>query len=217
MDSEEYLMLSGIQHFAFCKRQWALIHIEQLWEENWRTVGGRYLHRKVDDPYFSESRKNVIITRALPIVSHALRITGIADVVEFLQSNSGIVLDGKTGYWSVQPVEYKRGEKKNGDFDAVQLCAQALCLEEMYHTLIPFGYLFYGKTRHRETVTLDSHLRKRVKDIVTEMYEWFQSGKTPAATYHPHCKACSLINVCLPRLSEKATVNQYLDSYLGER
>ena len=121
---EDYLMLSGIQHFDFCKRQWALIHIEQQWEENVRTVEGQYLHKKADDSFVREKRGGKLIVRGMPVKSQELRISGICDVVEFIQDNEGVAIHGEEGTYLPHPVEYKRGKPKISDADVLQLAAQ---------------------------------------------------------------------------------------------
>ena len=211
MDPDDYLMLSGIQHFAFCERQWALIHIEQLWKENVLTFGGRQMHRNADDPFFTESRGDLLISRSVPLVSRALKVYGVADVVEYHRSNEGIVIPGREGYWTVVPVEYKAGKRKPDDRDEVQLCAQAICLEEMYRTGIECGYLYYGKTRRRTEVILDDELRNRVAELVAGMYALYDAGTTPSAVLLPHCKNCSLIDLCMPTVSSRRrSVDRYL-------
>ena len=141
---EDFLQLSGIQHFAFCRRQWALIHIENMWVENYRTTDGAILHEKAHDPQGSESRGDLLILRGIHIPSARLGITGQCDVVEFRRSQDGIRLNGREGLWKPFPVEYKRGEPKDNTCDSLQLCAQAMCLEEMLCCPIPQGALFYG-------------------------------------------------------------------------
>jgi CRISPR-associated exonuclease Cas4 len=214
MDPDDYLMLSGIQHFAFCRRQWALIHIEQVWKENVLTFGGRQMHRNADDPFFTESRGDVLISRSVPLVSHTLKIYGVADVVEYHRSDSGVAIPGREGRWTVVPVEYKSGKRKPDDRDEVQLCAQAICLEEMYRTRIERGYLYYGKTRRRTEVALDDELRRRVAELVAGMYALYDAGITPPAVLLPHCKNCSLIDLCLPAVSSR---RRSVDRYLAAR
>ena len=168
---DDLLMLSGIQHFAFCERQWALIHIEQQWAENMRTVEGTHIHERVDDPFASEVRGNVITLRSVSLVSYRLGLYGVADVVEFKRAENcaGIGMEGYSGVWKPVPVEYKRGKPKPDERDAVQLCAQAICLEEMYQNdkntplIIDKGYLFYGETRHRQEVIFCHELRNKVE------------------------------------------------------
>ena len=143
---DEYLLISGIQHFAFCRRQWALIHIEHQWEENYRTADGTVMHRNVHDADFHEKRGNIVISRAMYVSSPRLGISGECDAVEFKKDDSGIELFGLEGKYSVTPVEYKRGVPNVYDSDAMQLTAQAICLEEMLCTEIQAGYLYYGET-----------------------------------------------------------------------
>ena len=139
---EDYLMLSGIQHFSFCRRQWALIHIEQQWDENLRTVEGNIFHKKAHDGYSSEKRRDVIISRGMPVFSPALGISGVCDIVEFYRDDKkGISLHGREGRYLVYPVEYKKGQPKEDEADVLQLAAQAMCLEEMLECEIEKGYL----------------------------------------------------------------------------
>src|SRR5699024_10807197 len=149
---DNYLMISGIQHFKFCRRQWALIHIEQQWEENVHTIVGDLMHKRVHDPYQVGKRKDTIITRAKPESSRKLRLSGECDLVEFHKCEDGIKLYGHRGLFSVYPVEYKKGKPKLAEEDKLQLTAQVLCLEEMFSTMISEGAIFYGETRRREGV-----------------------------------------------------------------
>lgn len=142
-EEDHFLLLSGIQHFLFCKRQWALIHIEQQWEENVLTVEGNHLHEKADQPFLREKRGNKLIVRAMPIKSRSLKITGVCDVVEFVSDNNGVEINGMEGKYTPYPVEYKRGKPKKNDSDILQLTAQAMCLEEMLLCEIDKGYMFY--------------------------------------------------------------------------
>jgi len=214
---DDILMLSGIQHFAFCKRQWALIHIEQLWAENERTVEGHFLHRRADDPYINETRNSIRVVRAMPIISYTLGLRGIADVVEFskveYESEFTTRLNNYHGFWRVIPVEYKRGKPKKDDRDAVQLCAQAICLEEMIKVKIEFGELYYAQTHHRQRIEIEEELRRRVYSLAEEMHEMFREEKTPPAEVGKHCSICSLVELCHPRLTKKyRSVNNYIKS-----
>ncbi|MEG1579272.1 MAG: CRISPR-associated protein Cas4, partial [Oscillospiraceae bacterium] len=146
---EDFLQLSGLQHFVFCRRQWALIHIEQQWAENFSTVDGNLFHERAHDGSISEKRGDLLTTHELPIFSRVLGVSGKCDVVEFHRCEAGISLQKQAGFWQVYPVEYKRGKPKEHDGDELQLCCQALCLEEMLATEIPAGALFYGETRRR--------------------------------------------------------------------
>ena len=212
----DLLLLSGIQHMAFCERQWALIHIEQAWAENVQTVEGKYLHDRTDDPFEDETRGDIRIVRAMPIISHELGLRGVADVVEFVRVEEYIEevtvrLKNRNGWWLVYPVEYKRGRPKRDDRDAVQLCAQAISLEEMLNIKIDKGFLYYGKTKHRIEITLDFPLRERVKDLSERMHKMFTEGKTPKAQKGKHCSLCSLIEICQPSLTFcHKSVEEYL-------
>ena len=214
MNSDEYLPLSGIQHFAFCKRQWALIHIEQIWCENALTFSGRMMHKNADKPQFTECRGDVIISRAVPLVSHRLKIYGVSDVVEYHRCEDGISLPKHRGKWKIVPVEYKSGKKKRDSCDEVQVCCQAMCLEEMTGCHIDAGYLFYGKTRNRVEVVFDDRLRSEVESLVSEMYRLFEEGVTPAAEYQKGCESCSLKNICVPQLSCARSVEEYVSRLL---
>lgn len=211
---EEYLALSGLQHFAFCRRQWALIHIERQWADNLRTVEGDLLHQRAHDAGESESRGDLLIVRELRVVSHRLRVQGVCDVVEFHRDPDGVTLAGREGRWLPYPVEYKRGSPKPGDADALQLCAQALCLEEMLLCDIPEGSLFYGEPRRRTRVALDAGLRVRVEALLAEMRALYARGSTPRAKPQKGCAACSLKELCLPRLAKNPTPSAYLRAHL---
>ncbi len=215
-DEDDLLMLSGIQHIAFCERQWALIHIEQQWHENIYTVEGHQFHEHVDDPLELETHKDIIILRSVSLVSHKLGLYGRADVVELQKAGKDEMVDSieikdKPGRWLPIPIEYKRGKPKPDERDEVQLCAQAMCLEEMYGISIPAGWLYYGKTRHRHKVFFSDHLRNLVVSYSLRMHELFKNGFTPAPVLKPHCKSCSLVDVCLPEsMDNRQSASQYL-------
>lgn len=208
---DELLPLSGIQHFLFCRRQWALIHVERQWQENTLTVEGKLLHNRTDDPFFTETRKGLITARAVPVASYQLGLAGICDVVEFAQSPNGVKLPGREGLYLPTPVEYKRGSPKKDPCDEAQLCAQAICLEEMLSVTIPAGFLYYGETRHRIEIPLSGELRLLVNDMSTEMHTYFKRGYTPRVKTSKACRSCSLADVCLPELQEKVQpASQYI-------
>ncbi len=200
---EDWLPLSGIQHFTFCRRQWALIHIEGQWQENALTAEGRILHHRVDDPFFTEKRKDVIVARSVPVASPSLGLQGVCDVVEFTAAAQGVRLPGREGRYLPAPVEYKRGREKQDRCDETQLCAQAMCLEEMLAVSIPAGFLYYGQTRHRVRVELTPALRQWVRKMSAEMHHYFRRGYTPRVKTHKGCRSCSLAEICLPVLQEK--------------
>lgn len=209
-NEEEYLQLSGLQHFAFCRRQWALIHIEQQWAEDFRTMDGHIFHEKAHDGSQREKRGDLLITRGMSIHSSSLGISGNCDVVEFRWSVQGIRLTGQEGTWQPYPVEYKRGQPKSNDADRLQLCAQAMCLEEMLCCDIPEGALFYGETRRREVVVFSPDLRERVRELLGQMHDLYRRSHTPKVRPTKSCNACSLRELCLPKLERKRAVGQYL-------
>jgi CRISPR-associated exonuclease Cas4 len=171
---------------AFCERQWALIHIEQAWAENVLTVDGKHFHERTDDPFEDETRKDIRIVRAVPIISKKLGLRGVADVVEFQRTEeeiNGVTIRMKNrkGWWRPYPVEYKRGRPKRDDRDAVQLCAQAIALEEMLNVKIDSGFLYYEQLRRREYIAFNKMLRDRVEDLSKKMHQLMACGKTPKA------------------------------------
>lgn len=213
---EDLLPLSGLQHFAFCRRQWALIHIEQQWQENLRTVEGELLHRRAHDDQQRERRGNILILRGLPVVSRTLGISGKCDVVEFHADPAGVPLQGEEGLWRPYPVEYKRGSPKAHDADLLQLCAQAMCMEEMLCCTVPEGSLFYGETRRRTDVFFSSELRNQVTTFLAEMHQLFRRGHTPKVKPSKSCNACSLKELCLPALLGRRSALTYLRSAMEE-
>ena len=213
---DDYLMISGIQHFRFCKRQWALIHIEQQWAENEHTVIGELMHKKAHDPYLTEKRRDTIIARALPVASREMGVTGECDVVEFHRCGDGIRLHGHRGYFSVYPIEYKKGKPKITEEDKLQLAAQAMCLEEMFSTQIPEGALFYGETKRRKIVEITEELRSEVREMFQEMHQYYDRRYTPKVKYSKACASCSLKEICLPKLEKAGSVKEYLKRALEE-
>lgn len=215
-EESEYLQLSGLQHFRFCRRQWALIHIEQQWAENLRTVEGEILHERAHDAGLREKRGELLITRDMRVASGTLGISGACDVLEFHRSESGIPLPGQEGLWQPFPVEYKWGSPKEHTADALQLCAQAMCLEEMLCCDIPQGALYYGEIRRRETVDLSAELRREVTDCLREMHGYYRRGYTPKVKPQKACNACSLKELCLPKLMRAKSVKAYIQERLEE-
>lgn len=214
---EDYLMLSGIQHFAFCRRQWALIHIEQQWQENERTAQGELMHRNAHDTFFYEKRKDVIISRGMPVFSRTMGISGSCDIVEFRKSEDGISLHGHRGLFEVYPVEYKRGKPKDTDMDLMQLAAQAMCLEEMLCAQIKSGAVFYGETRRRSEVEFTDELKEQVRQYFAEMHQMYERRYTPKVKWSKSCNACSLKDICLPKLGKAPSVEDYIRKNLSEK
>lgn len=209
-NEDDFLQLSGIQHFSYCKRQWALIHIEQQWAENFKTVDGELMHETAHDKEFNESRGDRVITRGMNIFSRSLGISGECDIVEFHKSDIGINITGYDGLWNLYPVEYKRGKPKENDCDKLQLCAQAMCLEEMLSCKIEKGALYYGEIRHRLEIEFTDELRTKVEKTLEEMHELFKRRYTPKVKYNKKCKLCSLNEICLPALMKNKSVSGYI-------
>lgn len=183
---DELLPISALQHLLFCERQCALIHIEQLWAENRFTVEGQHLHRKAHAAG-TQQRDGVRVARGLALRSYRLGLIGKADVVEFAEDNSQIT-----------PIEYKRGKPKTNDCDRVQLCAQAMCLEEMLGAPVRIGALFYGKRRRRTEVVFDQSLRELTTSVAERLHKLIAAGQTPLARREPKCDHCSLFSLCMP-------------------
>ena len=213
---DDFLQMSGIQHFAFCRRQWALIHIEQQWAENLRTTEGQLDHARCHDDAQTERRGNLLITRGMRVFSRQLRLSGNCDVVEFHASPAGIALQGTPGLWQPYPVEYKHGRAKETDADRLQLCAQAMALEEMLVCSVPEGALYYCETRRREAVAFTDALRQTTRQMAEEMNQYFARGCTPKVKPGKHCNACSLKEICLPVLSRRTDPRTYLQARLDE-
>lgn len=216
---DELLMLSGIQHYVFCRRQWALAYLQCLWSDNSLTVEGTWLHHRTDDFSLFESRETCAKVHALPIASYQLGLNGIADIVELepCETLENTVSHPRLGgRWSVYPVEFKHGQTKSTDCDRAQVCAQAICLEEVYHIRISYGFLYYHKTKRREKVVFDAPLRTFVQRMADEMHKTFNERRMPMAQYNAKCRNCSLADLCMPKLSEEAPdVNAYLSRMLS--
>jgi CRISPR-associated exonuclease Cas4 len=209
-------MISGIQHFRFCQRQWALIHIEQAWQDNLLTFDGQILHTKADQPEIREKRNDKLIVRSLPVHSRELGLTGICDVVEFTEATAGVSIFGSHKKYLPQPIEYKHGHKKYDLSDTLQLLAQAVCLEEMLGCQITSGGVFYQKTRRREVIEFTAELREQLKKTTRLMHQYWTKRYTPKVKTGAWCKSCSLADICLPELLSKQTVQSYLRRRLDE-
>jgi len=208
---DDLLPLSGLQHLAFCERQCALIHIEQAWAENLYTAEGRVLHERVHEAD-QTTRGEIRIEYSMPLRSLRLGLIGKADVVEFHR-----IRDSNGDRWRPFPVEYKRGRPKKADVDRVQLCAQALCLEEMLGVEVPSGALFYGKTRHREDVDFDARLRSETEETAKRFHALIEARVTPRPVYGKQCDTCSLKDLCLPKTVQTGrSVDRYLKNAMVE-
>lgn len=215
-NEEDFLQLSGIQHFCFCRRQWALIHIEQQWQENIKTVEGNIVHERCHDDGFIEKRGELLITRGLRVFSRELGVTGQCDVVEFKKSDNGCWLQGYNGVWLPYPIEYKRGKSKLIDADRLQLCGQAMCLEQMLQVRIEQGALYYNETHRREIVDFTQEVREKVRAMLAEMHLYYQKAYTPRVKPRSGCNSCSLKEICLPVICKNNDVAEYYNSFLGE-
>ena len=215
----DLLPLSGLQHLIFCERQCALIHVEQAWRENLLTAEGRVFHERVDAAD-TEARGDLRVARGIPLKSLRLGLAGRADVVEFHSVNcgkSGVSLPGLGGHWRPSPVEYKRGQPKWIECDRVQLCAQALCLEEMLEVPVLSGALFYGRVRRREEVYFGRGLRETTENAAHRFHELVARGETPIVYRAPKCRSCSLLELCLPpRRRHRRSVSGYLSVAVTE-
>lgn len=222
---DDLLPLSALQHLAFCERQWGLIHLEGIWDENPLTMEGNILHDRTDEPE-TEVRGELRIARALRLRSLRLGLSGKADVVEFhrfhgeaeqadreeIGKQAGIHLEGVSGWWKPFPVEYKRGSPKTGRWDEIQLCGQGLCLEEMLGVTVPGGALFYGKPRRRTDVEFDRALRETTEELARRLHELNRKGETPPAVYEKKCDNCSIQSFCLPKvIGKRRSIGRYTE------
>jgi CRISPR-associated exonuclease Cas4 len=201
-EEDDLIMISALAHYNYCPRRCALIHIEQFWNENIFTAEGHIMHDHVHEEG-NESRGSMRISRGVPLRSLRLGLIGKADVVEFHRVDKN--------RWQPFPVEYKRGKPKVDHCDKIQLCAQAMCLEEMLNVSVPEGAIFYGRTRRRLDVTFDDALRKETEETSEQTHSLISSGKTPPPVYEKRCKSCSLIGECMPKtVGKKSSVKGYL-------
>ncbi len=218
---DDLLPISALQHLLFCERRAALIHLEGLWNENLFTAEGRILHDRAHD-LGTDVRSDVRTARGLRLRSLALGLSGTADVVEFYRlsgdkDEAGVRLQDVDGLWRPMPVEYKRGRLRREEGYEIQLCAQALCLEEMLSTPVTRGALYYGKTRRRLEIELDGTLRKATEQAAARLHELIDSRVTPTAAHQRKCESCSLVEACLPTaLNKRRSARRYLAKAISE-
>lgn len=218
-ENNDYLMISGIQHFRYCPRQWALIHVEDHWEENGLTAAGRAMHDRVHEAGVRDYRQGIVTIRGMRVHSDRYRMTGICDAVELIPDEDGISLTGRPGTWRIRPVEYKHGKSKTEDCDRLQVTAQAICLEEMLGCQIMEGDLFYGETRHREHVLLTDDLRQECIEMAAVMWKYLERGYTPKVKPGKKCGRCSMHDICMSELLQttgRCDVTAYIRSHLEE-
>ncbi len=215
-DDGDYLLLSGIKHFKFCRRRWALVHIEQQWAENALTTDGHLMHEAVHDAGFTEKRGALLLSRGMPVKSENMKIRGICDMVELIESPKGVQISGRPGKYIIYPVEYKRGRPDENGADIWHLCAQVLCLEEMFVADIPEGAIYYRETRRRQVVPITEELRTEVRAAVAEMYKLFRRGHTPQVKPQKACVNCSMREICIPALLRRGSASKYVEEALKE-
>jgi CRISPR-associated exonuclease Cas4 len=226
---DDLLPLSALQHLMFCERQAALIHVERLWADNALTVEGSHLHRRVDDSGSRRERRgDLVILRGLALRSQALGLTGRADVVELHRCEpplhairegglpAATSFAGLEGMWRPFPVDYKRGKPKSDRCDHVQLCAQALCLEEMLGTEVEDGALFYGTNQRRQLVAFDRELRDLTAQAADHLHEMVRNRETPRAVKEAKCRRCSLVEVCMPEAMTRRSAGSYLQRLVAD-
>ncbi|PST49313.1 CRISPR-associated protein Cas4 [Bifidobacterium callitrichos] len=208
---DEWLDLSGINHYSYCPRRWALVNIEQIWQDNIFTTMGSMEHQRAHDYAASETRGDVLILRDLKVHSRRLGISGACDVVEFHANDNGVTLCGRTGKWMPYPIEYKHGASKRTEGYKLQLCLEAICLEEMLACEISEGALYYRKTRRREKVDLNNELREKVENSTKRMHELYREGYTPRVRRNKQlCESCSLREACMPELGDVMDAAAYM-------
>ena len=212
---DDLLPIRALADLAFCERRAALHHIEGIWQDNIFTAEGTILHERTHD-LGTEVRSGVRIARGLRLRSLTLGLSGVADVVEFYRVTgdegvAGVPIEDVQGLWRPVPVEYKRGRLRREEGYEIQLCAQALCLEEMLHTTVTLGAGYYGKTRRRLELELDGTLRKATEQAAARLHELIDSRVTPSAARQRKCESCSLAEACLPTvLSKRRSARRYL-------
>ncbi len=194
------MAISGIKQFIYCKRRYCLMNIDLEWDSNFKIAEGDLLHKRVDDPYFNESRKDIYVSRSVPVFSDKLNIYGIADILEFVKNDDGIKLKGKRSKYLINPIEYKNGKPEENLSDNFQLCAIALCLEEMFSCHIEYGDIFYGKLKRRKKIIFDENLRQDVKAALGEMQRLLDNAEIVPPKPGQNCSLCSLINICQPSI-----------------
>ena len=213
-ENRERIPISAIKQYIYCKRRFALMFIDREWGSNYKIVEGDILHKKVDDPFFNEKRGDLHISRSVRVYSDKMNLFGVADIIEFNKSDTGIKLTGKNGLWNINPVDYKNGKPEESKADECQLCAIALCLEEMFSSTIPKGDLFYGKLRRRVEIRFTDELRSKTINAIYDIHEMLEKLAIPKKPIGQNCNLCSLADICVPEVFDKVLSNKSQISYL---
>lgn len=207
-DEHDRIPVSAVKEYVYCKRRFALRHIDGEDENNYKLIEGTIFHEKVNDPFFNEKRNGRHISRSVPVFSEKLNLYGVADVVEFLQDDNGVGIGVKPGLWRINPIEYKNGKPEKSSSDNYQLCAQALCLEEMFSAEINSGDIYYGKLRKRVKVPLTEEFKRQTTDIINEINALLDSPEIPPKPDNQNCSLCSLKNICVPAIFDSKSSNR---------
>ena len=213
---EESIQISGIQHYMYCRRSWALLYIENMWKDNYLTLDGDAVHEKVHDTNVKESRKDVFYERGVYISSEKYNLSGQCDLIEYHKNKNGILLKGKDDLWVIVPTEYKHGNGDSIDYDKYQLIAQMICLEEMFLTKIEYGYLYYKKSNKRIKIENTEEIKKELKKIISEMQDLMKRKYTPKIRKNKKCKNCSLLEICNPQVSNLKNIKSYMKEVIDE-
>jgi CRISPR-associated exonuclease Cas4 len=199
-DIRERLPISAIKQYAYCQRRFALMFIDNEWGSNYKIVEGNIHHEKVNDPFFNEKRGDKYYSRSVPVFSNRLNLYGVADIIEFLRDDDGVNIKTKEGLWRINPIEYKNGKPEKSGADDIQLCAIAICLEEMFQTEISSGEVYYGKLRRRVNVPLTAELRSCVENLIERINELLDNPLIPQKPDNQNCSLCSLADICVPAI-----------------
>ncbi|MCL2063264.1 MAG: CRISPR-associated protein Cas4 [Candidatus Cloacimonetes bacterium] len=201
------LPISTIKQYAYCKRRFGLMYIDNEFLDNFKTIEGNIFHEKVNDPFFNEKRGEKYYSRSVPVYSDRLGLYGVCDIIEFLKDEKGVSLPTQKGLWKINPIEYKNGKPEKSRADEMQLCAQAMCLEEMFSIDILSGDIYYGKLRKRVNVLLSDELRLSVEKIALDIHQLMEKSFIPQKPEGQNCNLCSMIDICLPRVFKKPSSN----------
>ncbi|MEA4815310.1 MAG: CRISPR-associated protein Cas4 [Lachnospiraceae bacterium] len=200
MEETERIPISSIKQFIYCKRRFALMFVDAQWKNNYKIVEGDLLHQKADNPFLKESRGDLFRSRSVPVYSDRFNIQGVCDIIEFTKCDDGVKIGNKRGLWLINPIEYKNGKPEESEADFCQLCAAAMCLEEMFHTTIKTGDIYYGKLKRRQTIEFSDSLRNKVVWAIDNIAEIIQSQQIPSKPEGQNCSLCSLQDICMPKI-----------------